>query len=133
MPLSVSALAYGLGWVDGGTPYALSWIALVATGALIGVRFSGTTPSFLIESLKLGLTNLLIAGVISFAFAWTFATLVGLPLIQVWLAFSPGGLDTMTVLAFSLGVDPAFVAAHQLARFLGLNLAGPWLFSGARS
>ena len=38
------------------------------------------------------------------------------------MAFAPGGIEAMTILAFVLGLDPAFVATHQLARFLGISL-----------
>jgi len=32
------------------------------------------------------------------------------------------------VLAFSLGLDPTFVAGHQLIRFLAISLVLPFLF-----
>ena len=41
------------------------------------------------------------------------------------MAFAPGGIEAMTILAFVLGLDPAFVATHQLARFLGISLLLP--------
>ena len=41
------------------------------------------------------------------------------------LAFSPGGLDAMTIMAFSLNLDPAYVGVHQMARYIGLALLMP--------
>ena len=41
------------------------------------------------------------------------------------LAFSPGGLDAMTIMAFSLNLDPAYVGAHQMARYIALALLMP--------
>ena len=37
----------------------------------------------------------------------------------------PGGLDAMTIMAFSLNLDPAYVGAHQMARYIGLALLMP--------
>ena len=41
------------------------------------------------------------------------------------LAFAPGGLEAMTIMAFALNLDPAYVAAHQIARYIGLVLLMP--------
>ncbi|MGB0084193.1 MAG: AbrB family transcriptional regulator [Rhodomicrobiaceae bacterium] len=48
-----------------------------------------------------------------------------LPIGQVRVAYAPGSLEAMTILAFVLGVDPAYVGVHQLVRFLGLSLLSP--------
>ena len=42
-------------------------------------------------------------------------------------AFAPGGLEAMTMMAFALGLDPLFVGAHHIARFLFISLALPWV------
>jgi hypothetical protein len=41
------------------------------------------------------------------------------------LAFAPGGLEAMTIMAFALNLDPAYVAAYQVARYIGLVLPMP--------
>ncbi len=41
------------------------------------------------------------------------------------VAYVPGAVEAMTIMAFVLGLDPAFVVAHHLARFLGISLAIP--------
>ena len=40
------------------------------------------------------------------------------PIANVVIAFSPGAQDTMMVLALALHLDPVYVGAHHLARFL---------------
>ena len=59
-----------------------------------------------------------------------FAVLAGLalslPFAQTLLAFSPGGLEAMTLLAFALGIDPLYVGAHHLARFLLISFTLPF-------
>jgi hypothetical protein len=51
----------------------------------------------------------------------------GLPLPLTLLAFAPGGLEAMIIMAFALGLDPAYVAAHQIARYVGLVLLMPFV------
>jgi hypothetical protein len=40
------------------------------------------------------------------------------PIANVAIAFAPGAQDTMMVLALALHLDPVYVGAHHLARFL---------------
>jgi hypothetical protein len=40
----------------------------------------------------------------------------------VVVAFSPGAQDTMMVLALALHLDPVFVGAHHVARFLVVTI-----------
>ena len=72
-----------------------------------------------------GLLGFLIALVIAMAGAGIAACGPGLPFALTLLAFSPGGLDAMTIMAFSLNLDPAYVGAHQMARYIGLALLMP--------
>ena len=41
------------------------------------------------------------------------------------IAFAPGGLEAMIILAFLIGLDPAFVGAHHIARFVLISLFLP--------
>ena len=41
------------------------------------------------------------------------------------MAYAPGGLETMAILAFALHLDPAYVAVHHLARFMFVSLMMP--------
>ena len=42
--------------------------------------------------------------------------------IRLVVAFSPGAQDTMMVLALALNLDPVFVGAHHVARFLVVTI-----------
>jgi uncharacterized protein len=44
-------------------------------------------------------------------------------LADVAVAFAPGAQDTMMVLALALHLDPVYVGAHHLVRFLVVSLA----------
>jgi uncharacterized membrane protein AbrB (regulator of aidB expression) len=43
------------------------------------------------------------------------------------VAFAPGAQDSMMVLALSLHLDPIFIGAHHLSRFLLVSLLVPFL------
>ena len=46
---------------------------------------------------------------------------------DISIAFAPGGLEAMTLLAFSLGLDPLYVGSHHLARFILISLSLPFV------
>jgi hypothetical protein len=54
-------------------------------------------------------------------FAAAAAFLSGVGLADALLAFAPGGLEAMMVLALVLGLDPLYVGTHHLARFLAIG------------
>lgn len=127
-PMAVSGALFASGVVEGRPPTLLIDAAFLVTGVVVGLRFRGTELGFLWRSVRAGVDNAAIGLGLTTLAAWPVAAGLGLPFLQVWLAFAPGGFDTMTALAFALDVDPAFVAGHQLLRFLGLSLTLPFLF-----
>ena len=51
------------------------------------------------------------------------AHLFRFPIANIVIAFSPGAQDTMMVLALALHLDPVYVGAHHLARFLVITFS----------
>ena len=43
------------------------------------------------------------------------------------VAFAPGGVEAMTMLALVLGLDPLYVGIHHLVRFIGIGLTVPFV------
>ncbi|MEH0071742.1 AbrB family transcriptional regulator [Pannonibacter sp. Pt2-lr] len=97
----------------------------VILGASIGIRFCEISPAMLLRLLAASVgafaAGLTVSVVGALAVAWT----LGIPAGQVLLAYAPGGLEVMMLLAYLLDMDPAFVAAHQLARYIALILILP--------
>ena len=56
---------------------------------------------------------------------WPFS--VGVDSLTAYLTMSPGGLDSVAIIAASRTVDLPFVMAMQTARFLVVLLTGPSL------
>ncbi len=127
-PMCLSAGLSLTGWFDRGPlPLELMLPALIVSGAAIGSRFRGTSPRYLLESVRAGLGSVILAVAISGILAWIVARITSFPFLQVLLAYAPGGIEMMTVLSLSLGLDPAFVAGHQLMRFVAVCLILPFL------
>lgn len=123
-----SATLHTTGMVHGRLPVMLVTAGYVATGCLIGSRFTRVPPGTMLATARGGLESVALALVISAALAYAVSQWLGLSFGQVWLAYAPGGVEAMTVLAFLLGADPAFVGAHHVARLIMLNLVVPfWL------
>lgn len=120
-----SALLHLFDVAHGQIPPALLIPAQIVLGALIGTRFVDTDLGFLKKALAPSMGAFLIAVFLSTAAALIVAWSLHLPAGQVVVAFAPGGIEAMTILAVVLGLDPAFVATHQLVRFFGLALFLP--------
>ena len=125
--LAASAVLHGTGLIAGTLPAPAVTVAFVLLGALIGSRFSGTTLAFLGRIGVASVGGFVIATAIASLMALAIAWLTGVSADQAIVAYAPGGLDAMTTLALALNMDSAFVAAHQLARFVGIALALPFL------
>src|SRR5207247_2329160 len=93
-----------------------------------GFGFFGRTGS-----LPAGLGALAASTLVACVLAVLFATLLSLRTSDVVIAYAPGGMEAMTILAFVLQLDPAFVGVHQLARFLFVALAMPFAVGWLRT
>lgn len=123
----VVGVLFATGIFEGKAPAWLVIPTFILTGCIVGSFFAGTERSVIYSAALAGLGNLCVGAVICTLFAVPTALLLDLPVIQVWLGFAPGGFETMIVLAFVLGYDPAYVAGHQLVRFVSLSIAIPFL------
>jgi membrane AbrB-like protein len=123
---ALASAALGLGDViHGGAPDSILIPANVILGVMIGLRFKGTSLPELRTVVGDGFGGFAVAMVIAIAGALFTSLVAGLPFALTLLAFAPGGLEAMTIMAFALNLDPAYVAAHQVARYIGLVLLMP--------
>ena len=121
-------LLFGTGTITTGLPEWLMIPGFIVIGAVVGSNFQGTSRRQFLTLVSAGIGTVIVGSVASLSVAAPFALLTDLPLAQLWLAYAPGGVDAMSVLALAIGLEPAFVAAHHLARFLGLALFLPFWF-----
>jgi hypothetical protein len=125
--LFVSAFLHGAGLVDGRPPQWLAIFGFIILGTMIGTRFEGTGWRELGAICWVSLQSFIIGAAIAVVMALLGTWITGLDLLKLIIAFAPGGLEVMVVLAFALDLDPAFVAAHHLTRFLLIALTAPFV------
>jgi hypothetical protein len=123
--MMASALVKISGVVQGPLTDALLLPAYVVLGAMIGARFLGFEPAWIARLLGAGITGFVIAMILAFAGAVAAHQLSDLPLALTLVAFAPGGLEAMSIMAFALDLDPAYVGAMQIARYVGISLLLP--------
>jgi membrane AbrB-like protein len=132
--LSASAALHLGGIVDARLPSYLVVPCTVALGAIAGSRIRPGDLRLLPIIAVPALGAFVIAISISAAGAVAVTLLFGVNIIQTLLAFAPGALEVLTVIAFQMNIDPAYVAAHHVARFVALVFAVPliarWLSRG---
>ena len=122
-----TALLVLTGSVDAHMPAMLVLPATVILAAIVGSRFRPGDLALLPRIAGPALAALALAIAISVAAAGAVTVLFGVNFVQTLLAFAPGALDVLILLAYELNIDPAYVAAHHVVRFLALVAAVPLL------
>ncbi len=116
--LAGSAVLHGGGWIEVGLPWWAGSAAVVVLGAIAGSRFVNTTPWMLASYLGAALGSFAVSTAVAASFALIVVAILPVRIADVVVAFAPGAQDTMMVLALALHLDPIYIGAHHLARFL---------------
>jgi hypothetical protein len=120
-----SSVLHGMGLVEGGLPQWVRGTALVGIGALIGTRLGRMKIKTLLGHVNAGLGSFAIAIIISGIFVAIIVLTTHVRIADIIVAFAPGAMDAMLALALTLHIDPIFVGAHHLSRFLFVTIATP--------
>jgi uncharacterized protein len=120
-----SSVLHGAGVVEGGLPSWMRNVALVGIGALIGTRFARMKASTMLSHFNAGLGSFAVAILISAIFVTIIALTTNVRLADVMVAFAPGAMDAMLALALTLHIDPIFVGAHHISRFVFVSITTP--------
>jgi membrane AbrB-like protein len=120
-----SALLHGTGFIHAVMP---SWVVsavMVVLGALTGSRFANTDIRVLLGHALAALGSFSVAVMVVAVFAGGAALIVDLKLSDIVVSYAPGALDAMMILALALHLDPIFVGAHHVARFVLVSASLP--------
>jgi uncharacterized protein len=120
-----SSVLHGAGLVEGGLPSWMRNIALVGIGALIGTRFARMRLKTLLAHVNAGLGSFAVAIAVSAVFVAVLVWTTNVHFADIMVAFAPGAMDAMLALALTLHIDPIFVGAHHLSRFVFVSIATP--------
>jgi membrane AbrB-like protein len=127
-PMFLSALLHIAGVTASKPPQEVVTLAQIVIGSMIGARFTGLAFSLVLRGILLatGATALLLILAAGFGFAVTWSA--GLPFASTMLAFAPGGLAEMSLIALALGIDSAYVSSHHVVRIFMIIVAAPLVF-----
>lgn len=128
-PLLVSGILHGSGLSTFVPPREIVQGAQLVLGAVLGARFVSAEPRRIVKILGIaaGMTVVLITSTV--LCAWGVGAVTGVSPVSLILAYSPGGLAEMSLLALALHTDVAFVASHHLARVIMVMVAAPSAFA----
>lgn len=126
--LITSMLLHGSGATTAELPIEVLIPGFIVTGAYVGSRVRDVTVAQVLRDAKAGVLTVLVALVLSGVFAVLAGWLLDLPLALLWLSYAPGGLEVMVIMALALDLDPTFVGAHHIVRYLFLSLTIPIFF-----
>ncbi len=122
-----AAALNGSGLTAARLPWWLADSAMLAMGAVTGSRFAKIDLRLLLSYLLAALGSFTVAVTVAATFAFLAAQLVPVGAADLVVAFSPGAQDTMMLLALALQLDPVFVGAHHLARYVLVSLSVSFL------
>ncbi len=113
-----SGLLHGAGVVQAVLPWWIGSASMLVLGAVVGSRFANTALPVIIGYLGAAFGSFAVSLSIAALFMGIVTHFFPFPVANVVVAFAPGAQDTMMVLALALHLDPVYVGAHHLARFL---------------
>jgi membrane AbrB-like protein len=120
-----SAVLHGTGVIHAVMPWWVVAAVMVSLGSLSGSRFANTDLRVLAKYFVAALGSFSVAVAIISVFAAASAWIVKLQVSDIVVSFAPGALDAMMMLALALHLDPIFVGAHHVSRFLLISLSLP--------
>jgi len=127
-PMAASSVIHFLGLTTSQPPAELVIAAQVVTGASLGCRMVGLSWRHLLAAARLSLGSTMILILISAGLAGLLAWLTALPFSMLLLAFVPGGIAEMCLIALALGQDVAFVSTHHVLRVILVLACAPLAF-----
>ena len=127
-PMLLSAIVHVTGLTASHPPVWLVAVAQIVVGAMVGSRFDGVSPRTVAHALLLASGTTIVLLGIAALFGEAVERTLGIPFSAALLAFAPGGLAEMSLIALSLDVDAAYVSSHHIVRIFMIVLAAPALF-----
>ena len=122
-PMCLSILFHLMGWADLPRINEFVILAQLAIGGAIGARLAKVPFQEVFGYLKDAFITTVLILSLFFIAAIIMAMTEAFNFLELWLAFVPGGLYEVTLLALIFGFDVAFVAFHHTVRIIPLIFA----------
>ena len=117
-PMLLSATIHLLGWSSFSAPFGVLNMAQWILGTSIGCRFVGIPPREVLRVLAYSTGSTVILFAVTAGVAFATSRVASFGTIPLMLAYAPGGLTEMSLMALSLQMEVAFVAANHVLRVL---------------
>lgn len=130
-PLLAMGLFHSTGVYGAPIPDPLVAFAQLTTGARLSSGFYRLSLRTFGKQLLHATTVALIMLAMGAAFALGLGPFSPFPMTALMLAYAPGGIAEMSLIAYGLGIEVVFVITHQLIRFffvVGLVPLAVWVF-----
>jgi membrane AbrB-like protein len=125
IPMVAGALVEGSGLAHIALPPWFLALSYAFLGWSVGLGFTRAILLHARRALPQVLLSILVLIAVSGGLAFILVETAGVDPLSAYLATSPGGMDTVAIIAASSNVDLSFVMALQTVRFLLVLLAGP--------
>jgi membrane AbrB-like protein len=122
-----SAALHGFGFVHAVVPPWVANAAMIMLGGVVGSRFANMPLRLFLTYLAASVGSFAISVLVAGLFAVGVTMLLSLHGADVMIAFAPGSVDAMMLLALALHIDPVYVGAHHVARVIFVSLAIPFV------
>ncbi|MEM6679507.1 MAG: AbrB family transcriptional regulator, partial [Pseudomonadota bacterium] len=117
-PILASGAVHLAGLTEADPPAFLVSFTQLIVGTALGVRFTGFARSDVLRGMAAAAASVTVALALALAIGLLLAAAVGENAEAVVLAFAPGGVVEMSLVALSLQLSVVFVSAHHVARIL---------------
>lgn len=98
-------------------------LAAIILGVLIGAKFKGIAAMEFFRHGRAGLVSVILMLLTAGAFAGVAGWALDSDPFTLWMAYMPGAIETVAIVAFSGGLNVVFILSHHLLRMLLLHSA----------
>jgi uncharacterized protein len=124
-PVILGVVASGLNFLHPVWPPGFAQAAYIIMGLYIGLLFDRASLRLAGRLIPLIMANMLVIIAICAATGWILANLTGSDYLTGYLATTPGGMDSLAVVALNSGADVSLMLSVQTVRLLASVFAGP--------
>jgi membrane AbrB-like protein len=127
VPIIAGIVLTHLGWMSVELPAWLLAASYAMVGWNVGLRFTRPLLIHAARALPRVLACIFAMIVMCGGVAWLMVLAIGVDPLTAYLATSPGGSDSVAIIAASSNVDVSFVMAMQTVRMIAVLFIGPVL------
>lgn len=125
LPMLLGALAQGGGWLMLELPEWLLAMAYAVLGWTVGLQFNKAIFLLALKTLPQIIASILGLILMCALMALALTHILQMDFMTAYLATSPGGLDTVAIIAAGTRADMSFIMALQTLRLFTILLTGP--------